>query len=815
MQALPQALSALADYRQWIVYKAVPRRSGAPGKMDKLPVDARSGSVADAHDPAIWSGHDEAIQAASQMGEAYGVGFVLTEADPFFLLDIDDCLTADNRWSDLANELMAQFPGAAVEVSHSGRGLHILGSLTAAPPHGCKNAALGLELYTRERFVALTGTHAVGDAGRLCDAELPALIARYFPAGLGADPAQPAEWREEPVDEWAGPTDDAILVAKARKATRNVAHGAFGNHARADFDALWRADEVLLAQAYPDNYGGGRSYDASQADSALAFHLAFWTGRDCPRMERLMRQSALYRDKWDRHNSYLRVTIAKAAAGTERVYTGKTDKPDADPMPESKAEPGVDLSASEAELVDGFQFLPPTQQVEHFTGCVYIQEAHRAFTPRGALLKPEQFRATYGGFVFALDASGDKTTKNAWEAFTESQAVRYPKAEGMTFRPELPSGALTTEEGRTLVNTFVPVTVERRQGDPAPFLDHLAKVLPEQGDRDILLAYMAACVQHIGVKFQWCPLLQGAEGNGKTLFTRCVAHAVGMKYSHFPKADEVGSKFNSWLLGKLFIGIEDVYYPDHRREIIEALKPLITNDVLPIELKGVDQISARVCANFILNSNHKDAIRKTHNDRRFAVFFTAQQSHDDILQAGMGGDYFPDLYRWLKTGGYAVVSEYLATYPIPEHLNPAGESHRAPTTSTTAQAIAHSLGGVEQEIMEAIEEGKPGFAGGWVSSMALDRLLSDLRMARAIPPRRRRDLMRDLGYDWHPALPDGRVHNPLPAEGGKPRLYVYRDSPDRQLQTGSAVVHAYQAAQARGGPGRIADRAFGAPPDER
>ena len=52
-----------------------------------------------------------------------------------------------------------------------------------------------------------------------------------------------------------------------------------------------------------------------------------------------------------------------------------------------------------------------------------------------------------------------------------------------------------------------------------------------------------------------------------------------------------------------------------------------------------------------------------------------------------------------------------------------------------------------------------------------------------------------LGYIQHPALPDGRVHNPLP-EGGKPRLYVKRDSLLVQLTRPIDVVQRYLDAQA-------------------
>ena len=816
MQALPQAFAALAAYRQFIVYRLEPI-AGKPGKMNKIPINPYTRQTSNAHDPAIWLSADDAIAIVQAWGEPFGVGFVFTESDPFVFVDMDGCLV-NGQWSELSVKLMGELSGAAVEISQSGQGLHIIGTAAAVPPHGCKNQALGLEFYHTGRFVALTGEGATGDASSDLTARLPALIDQYFPPAPD-NPTVPAQWTSEPMGGYAGPTDDQELITRARGSGGNLTAAVFGGApTKATLDDLWTANTDALSASYPDNYGN-RPYDASSADAALAAHLAFWTGCNAVRMERLMRQSALVREKWDKHKTYLKMTILNAIGRCDTIYAGGGQQQQVEP-PES-VEPAAPVAddeqgEGEPEIVSGFQYLAADQQVEHFKGCVYVQDAHRVFTPRGSLLRPEQFKATYGGYVFVLDAANDKTTKNAWEAFVESQVVRYPMAEGLTFRPEMIPGKLTREEGRVMVNTYMPARIEMIEGDVAKFLDHLYRVLPDGQDAEILLAYMAACVQYIGVKFQWWPLIQGVEGNGKTLFTRCVAHAVGLCYSHFPRAESVGEKFNSWMFRKLFIGIEDVYYPDHRREIIENLKPLITNDELPIEPKGVDQVNAHICANGMLNSNHRDAIRKTRNDRRFCVFFSAQQSAADIQRDGMANDYFPDLYAWLRgdgqyTGqasGYAKVAHFLATYAIPDELNPATQCHRAPETSTTEQVIAHGMGSVEQEILEAIDEERPGFAGGWVSSQALDRLLEQIRMARAIPPNKRREVMQGLGYDYHPALNRGRVNNPVAPDGGKPRLYIRGDHPDRAVLSPAEVSARYQEAQAAAGE-RLSDHVFG------
>jgi hypothetical protein len=827
--------------------------------MGGVPVDPVTLIPHDAHAPTHWLDADTVERLVTESLAGLHVGFVLTANDPFFFVDLDDAMTPAGTWSPFALDVCARFPGAAMEVSRSGRGLHIFG-IASMMLHRCRRKGVPLELYTAGRVATLTGTGAQGDAGLDYTAQLAALVADLLPPGAETE----TDWTAGPVAGWAGIRDDDELIARACESRSAAA--TFGG--AAGFAGLWTANADALGRSYPPAKSD-QTHDGSAADAALAQHLAFWTGNDCERIERLMWRSALVRPKWDR-DGYLRDTIT-GACGRQVEFHGMPIKPtvtpatDATPAPKLRAStdrqrefastvretvlaaatpaerdaltasrgptatasfwldnkgrapaelaamvtvapdlqgaPTASAVAGGPRRVSGMQYLTPDAQLEKFAGCAYVQDMHRILTPDGSLLRPDQFNATFGGYLFALDAIGVKDTRKAWEAFTESQVLRWPKVSGLCFRPGVPTGEVVELDGRQIVNCYVEIKTERRAGDPAPFLEHVARLLPDENDRRILIAYMAACVQFKGVKFQWAPLIQGCEGNGKTLLTRCVAFAIGKRYTHYPNAADIDNKFNGWLLNKLFIGVEDIYVPDHRLEVIEALKPIITGgDGLEIQLKGADQVTADICANFMLNSNHRDAIRKTHNDRRFAVFYTAQQKAGDLARDGMHGDYFPNLYDWLRREGYAIVNEYLATYPIPDDLNPATRCQRAPTTSTTIEAVAASMGGVEQEVVEAVAEGRPGFMGGWISTVALDNVLRERGLSRRVPPNKRGELLEALGYEHHPGLPGGRPNNPIMIDGGKkPRLFIRTDSPARLIVGGANIVARYVADQAGGG----------------
>ena len=772
-------LAPLAAYRQFIVVLLVPLDNG---KTNKLPLDPRTGVPSDAHNPAVWLDYDTARGLATAWGSTFTVGFVLTAADPFWCLDIDGCRTPSG-WSARALEICSALPGTVIEVSQSGNGLHIWGR-GIVPPHSTKNIPERLELYDSLRFIALGQPGATGEMAEVCSNIGPVAAALFPPRSDGGEIPN-----EGPRADWHGPADDNDLIRRALMS--KSAAGAFGG--KASFADLWHADEAALGRAYPADANSQEPYDRSSADAALAQHLAFWTGCDVARIERLMRQSKLVREKWDDRGDYLvGRTITNACRMQRDVLKDKPTQVELTEIPPSAPE-------ARMTAVQGSTFAGRADQERLFAGCVYVVDMHRVLVPGGGLLTPERFRAKFGGYTFAMDERNERTTRNAFEAFTESQMLKCPIVDGVCFRPDLPPAHILVEPGRTRVNTYSPAQVPRKKGDPSLLLDHLRRLLPDERDRGIVLSYMAAIVQYPGVKFQWAIVLQGVEGNGKTFLSRCVAEAVGRRYVHWPKANKLNKQFNGWMVGKIVYCVEDIHTSENV-DVVEELKPMITGgDGLEIEAKNVDQISTEICGNFMFNTNHHAGLRKTRNDRRFCVLYTAQQMVEDLDRDGMGGDYMQRIYDWAKSGGYAVITDYLMTFPIPPEFNPATNCQRAPRTSSTEQAIAAGLGRVEQEVVEAVEAGRTGFMGGWVSSGALDKLLHECGKDAKVPPNKRRDMMRSIGYDWHPALAEGRVDNPVAPDGVKVKLFVRSGHPAIALTDRAAVAKAYATAQGIGG----------------
>ena len=773
-------LDALATRRVFVVYRAVP---GDDGKTDKKPMHPVGGYDIDGQDPANWMLPSEALHYSTWWNSnkapgvlSYGVGLVIAEGSGFFCIDLDACrdLTTGGWYPHVAN-FEGRFPGAYRETSVSSNGRHIFGTYTGvAPVHGTRNKTYHMECYTRRRFIALTGDEADGSVLTDLTGPFLAFVAEFFPEHAEADHGN--EWTSAPVSSWRGPADDGELISRACRAMSPKA--VFGGGVA--FVDLWRGNAEILGKVWPS--GNDRDpYNRSSADQALANHLAFWCGNDCERMLRIMRAcDALRREKWDRPD-YLPRTIL-SSTGTQHEWYAEAEAPapavPAPPVPGGvavevtipKPPPAVERDLTPGELPPVGDFCSVHTLKQFFTGYCYVQDVHAIQFPDGTASSKERFDAMFGGPQFAIDAHG-KATKSAWDAYTLSEAYRFPRVNTQYFKPSDPTGKIRTVEGRQEINMYQAADVKRVKGDAAPFLDLIQRMLPAGQDGRILLCYMAACCRNLGTKFAWAPFLQGAKGNGKTTVAKVLEYCLSFRYTHWAKADQLGEKFNSVFVGKLLVIIDEMY-SDDTRELQEILKQLVTATRIEVRPMYAEKTMKEICFNMFLISNHQNGVRIDLDERRYAPLFCAQQSKADRLRDGLDNGYFIALNHWLwNCDGAAIVYDYLMTMEIPDELNPATGCRVAPHTTSTELAATASLGGVEQEVVEAIKQQHEGFRNGWVSSHAVDMLLARVGKDKVIPRNARKGLVTALGYVAHPSLPEGRCTIAMP-DGSKPNLYI-------------------------------------------
>lgn len=311
---------ALKAYPQFVVWRLVDR----PGqrKPTKVPHNPRTGQPASSTDPSAWGTFDEACLAVAT-GAYAGIGFVFTPDDPFVFVDLDDCRDSKaGNLTPLAQGFLGAFAGCAVEISQSGKGLHIIASAAdKSALDSLRNkwkVADGktCEFYRHSRFVAFGGGEWTGDAAKVVP---NSIISAMVPKHAAGDHEPAPDWfRDKARPGYSGPTDDDEHL---RRILDDARRGAmFGTKATAR--DLWTASEKL--REYFPSPTDPNGFDHSSADLALLSILAFWTGCNPVRMERLFSTSKLgNREKWTKRGGYREATIWWAIKNPDQDYLNR------------------------------------------------------------------------------------------------------------------------------------------------------------------------------------------------------------------------------------------------------------------------------------------------------------------------------------------------------------------------------------------------------------------------------------------------------------------------------------------------------------
>lgn len=742
-------------------------------KWQKVPCDV-TGRNADPTNPANFRPADEVLQHCTwdhtQSGRPYGLAFCLTERDNWFFVDIDDGVDDSGQWKADAAQHFEAFPGAWGEVSVSGTGLHIVGLCQPGQLTAKRNKFYGnkREFYVKDRFIAFGpgGWQRIGGVDQ--DYDHTATLTNWVPD------RPPEEVWDGTVDErYTGPADDGALIDLMLKSMPSAA-SAFGQ--KVTIQQLWEGKEEVLCRFFPDVSGRPGKMDRSSADLALMNRLAFWTGKDRARMERLFRLSGLMRDKFDKRADYRTSTVNDAANKCEKVYDYV--RPDQRPSNGS-----VTVGQASGRIMD------LATQMEHFAGCYYIANLHKVLLPDGRRLKPEQFNVIYGGHKFVMDLEGQNTTKKAFEAFAENRGVTFPKHTGICFHPDKPFGWIDQWDN---VNTYRAPRREARPGDVSPMFELMRALFPTEDDMAIFVAWCARSVQNPEKVPNWSPVLQGCEGCGKTLMANMLGWAMGEEYLHEPKAERFTEKYNGFLVGNVLAVINEVSMTE-RLDMLNMVKPMITERRQEIRMMAAEPFMADTYIRFLFTTNHTDAVIKTKNDRRFSVFFLRAQSADQLPQLGLTPEFFLRFIDWRDNGGHEAWTHYLMTCEVDPRFDYAGAATRAPDTSTTAAAIAESRGPVAQLLFEAVDGGLPGFKGGYVSVARLSEYLRS-KGKGGVAPKTLAKIMRDCGYQ---SL--GKCSIAIMEEGNvRPTVYVNDKSLLNTSPTDYMTAQNYSVVEAKG-----------------
>lgn len=276
LELIPQELQALP---QWIIWRAELTPQGRPTKVPYSPV---TGSLAAVDQPGQWSPWMQANMALAASGFS-GLGFVLTERDPYVFIDLDNAsekFQGEKLASVIAfqNEVYRRFGMSYSEYSPSGTGLHII--VKGAVPSGKRRDAV--EVYSSLRYMTVTG-NVQGDPRPIIEAN-PADL-QWLWQSLGG-----GEQQEQ--HTFAGTTEDMEPDEAIVKRGFNAVNGD-------KFAALWRGE------------WNGAYTSQSEADFALIDMLAYYTS-SVFQIARLFRMSGLGQREKAKRDDYVMGMIKRA-----------------------------------------------------------------------------------------------------------------------------------------------------------------------------------------------------------------------------------------------------------------------------------------------------------------------------------------------------------------------------------------------------------------------------------------------------------------------------------------------------------------------
>jgi hypothetical protein len=341
----------IREIEQWICW----REKDRDGKTTKIPTKPyrTSGSPnAKTDDSSHWRDFDTALNYhRSGRITTSGVGFVFSTETEIVGVDLDSCRNPKTgEFDDWAQDVIDRLD-SFTEISPSGTGAHVL--LKGKLPDG-RNRRGDIEMYDEGRFFTVTGEHVDGtplEIKRRQDSIVGVHLdyVQTDSGDDGQDQLGESSTRSAPTDGNQTDSGQSTRTPPSEKVERSPKQSDIRKRSDTelpsiDDPALEIALQGLPPQKVPvpvpqslgDLAGPGVPFDdieviekaynsksgdkiqslycgeaslyntadsvypsQSEADMALLFYLGFWTGKDPEQMERLFRDSGLYREKWD------------------------------------------------------------------------------------------------------------------------------------------------------------------------------------------------------------------------------------------------------------------------------------------------------------------------------------------------------------------------------------------------------------------------------------------------------------------------------------------------------------------------------------
>ena len=250
----------------------------------------------------------------------------------------------------------------------------------------------------------------------------------------------------------------------------------------------------------------------------------------------------------------------------------------------------------------------------------------------------------YTRLVKTTDAHGEEKTSAIRISVAESwlKSTKRYTYDGVVLCAEMDS------DSPDAINLWRGYGVEENTtGDWSLLREHIRQVIANgKKDRDdYIIKWIAWALQNADKPCEVALILKSAtHGTGKGMLLRAVRKLFGAHAMQISKGGLLTGRFNAHLAMTCFLFVDEMTLADNKESA--TLNSTLTEDVIPIEPKGVDAYMMPNHVKIAAASNQEHVALISGTDRRFIVFEVSDKHARDIA-------YFKAINDQLENGGYS------------------------------------------------------------------------------------------------------------------------------------------------------------------
>jgi len=564
-------IEELKKMKIWFLWNNVPT-AGNSKKMTKVPISSTGGKTGtDDSYKNTWSTYDETVLAKERLG-ASGIGFKVPKG--FYFLDVDQ-----RNLDDSFVKRLLKRHGSYAEISPSGKGIYILGTCDSSQLPLCYNEKKQGLTLNREFYQKNPNNHVelyIGDVTNRY-ATFTGNTINDLPLTDGTEAV--LETFDKEMRRSRKP------VQKTELSTREI-----------DFDIACALRKQQNSEKFIRLYDKGdfSEYGSqSEADAALCSMIAFRTGNDPDAIDKVFRDSALYRGKWER-DDYRNSTIALGIEACHGIFHKSVMKrPEFILYDEQTNRENVSVPLLAKYVRENMKYIMVRDSGRQaLLKYVYDDGCCRYYADNMMMGRIKQFIADYNEELVKMSKVNETLQHINTDLNYVSQEELNADEDIINFKNGLlkvTGTEITLEEHSPAVLSTIQLPCEWKGKDfSTPVFDAYLQTLAN-GDKEVqqlLLEFMGACISNVkGSRMKKALFLVGDGNTGKSQLKSLVERLLGRGNFIGIDLKEIEARFGTGsLYGTRLAGSSDMSFLSI--DELKTFKKLTGGDSIFTEIKG-------------------------------------------------------------------------------------------------------------------------------------------------------------------------------------------------------------------------------------